>query len=1054
MTTHKGSRYLSKGIKRTALSIALGVCVAGGVQAQSTSGSIFGKAEAGQTITIVSDTGLTRTITADASGRYNATSLPAGRYKVTSGSDTRDVTVLVSTGAQVDFAGAAGATNLDAVTVVGSKLVDIDISQTDIRTVFTAAELQKMSVGRSVNDVALLAPGVINSTAYNSSSSSVGSFGGSAASENAYYINGFPVTNPLTSIGSTTLGFDSIEQEQVLTGGYGAEFGRSTGGVISIITKRGTNEWKGGVYAIYTPDSLRGKQQDIYYPDTGHWSAANHYPAYNTSPQNWTDGKLYDLNNKNKNDTLVYGIYAGGPLIKDRLFIYANAERTETDTESSRVTGNLQGKTAAGASAVSASNRAQAWGVYNYTYPRWTAKLDWNITDNHILELTGVQDNSKTEASYYGFDYDTLKRDHNLYAGSTTETKSRLYVAKYTGYLTDNLNVSALYGKQSIDLYPNPMPGYDPSVIYAGISPTVVPNQYANISNPQKYGPTYDYIGADDTKAYRFDINYTLGSHELRAGYDYFEAVSYRGDNVVGPDTNYYWNYGFSNTPNAAIDASHYVGSPASGGGLGTAGYYVSKNYYEHGGLTTVKQKAYYIEDRWHVTENFLLSLGLRNDGFTNYNGKGEAYVEQKNNWAPRIGFSWDVNGDSTFKVFGNVGRYHLALPNNVSVRGSNPSLSSAQYFTYTGIAADGTPTGLSPIPYTDTAANPSPYTCANGGFSSNVECGYDKDPRTIAQVGLKPHYQDEYILGFERLESDEFSWGMKATYRDLKGAIDDICPTECFIFNAGENIATFWEDDGTGNLVKVTHDFADDFGTPFPKLKRRYAALDTYLQWRSEDSYAKLQYTLSHNWGNAEGQLNSSVDTGTGGQSDVSVTQDWDLPELMYAVNGPLPNNRTHQIKVFGSHNFNEEWRVGGSMIVQSGRPRSCYSYWPYAKPGLYNGAYYSYCGAPGAQTAVNNPNVVPDAGYVFSPRGTAGETPWTSTFNFNVAYMPNWFKGLTLQMDVLNVFDRQYVTAFYERSAEGSTTGGRGAINKRWGQPLYYTAPRAVRFTVRYDF
>ena len=124
----------------------------------------------------------------------------------------------------------------------------------------------------------------------------------------------------------------------------------------------------------------------------------------------------------------------------------------------------------------------------------------------------------------------------------------------------------------------------------------------------------------------------------------------------------------------------------------------------------------------------------VRSDGFTNYNGNGEAYVEQKNNWAPRLGFSWDVNGDSTFKVFGNMGRYHLALPNNVSVRGSNPSLSSTQYFTYTGIAADGTPTGLAAIPYT----NPnSPYTCTNGGMSSNVECGYPKDPRTIAQIDL-----------------------------------------------------------------------------------------------------------------------------------------------------------------------------------------------------------------------------------------------------------------------------------------------------------------------------
>ena len=1038
------SNYLSKGLKRSALTVALGLCFAGGIHAQSTSGAIFGKAAPGQAITIVSETGLTRNITVDSTGRYNASSLPAGRYKVTSGSDSRDVTVLVSSGAQVDFASGA-ATTLDAVVVQADRIQGIDVSQTDTRTVFTAEQLQEMAVPRDVNAVALLAPGVVNSTAYNSSSSNVGSFGGSAASENAYYINGFPVTNPLTNIGATTLGFDSIAQQQVLLGGYGAEFGRSTGGVVSIITKRGTNEWKGGVYAIYTPSSLRSNYKDIYYPNTGHWSEASHYPQYNSLPQNWTDGKLYDLNRNNRSGNMTYGIYAGGPIIKDRLFIYANAEWSQSDVEQSRYSGNLTGKTLAGASAISAANLARAWGVYKYTYPRWTAKLDWNITDNHILELTGVQDNSKTEASYYGYNYDTNTRNDVFNSGSTTETKTRLYIAKYTGYLTDNLSISAMYGQQKIDLTPNPMVGYDATKIYSNISPTVVPAAFANISSPQKYGPTYDYTGWDETKARRFDINYTLGDHDLRAGYDYFQAVSYRGDNVVGP-TQSYWTYGRTNSPSAAIDASHYVGSPLSGGGFGTDGYYVSMDRYGHGGLTTVKQKALYIEDRWHITDNFLLSIGVRNDGFTNYNGKGQAYVEQKNNWAPRVGFSWDVKGDSTFKVFGNAGRYHLALPNNVSVRGSNPSLSSSQYFTYTGIDANGNPTGLTAIPYTN--AN-SPYTCSNGAMSSNVECGYDKDPRTIAQVNLKPHYQDEFILGMERVESDNFSWGAKATFRDLKSAIDDICPTECFIFNAGSNKATFWEDDGTGKLVLVTHDFSADFGSPFPKLKRKYAALDLYAQYREGNFFGKIDYTLSHNWGNAEGQLNSSVDTGTGGQGDVSVTQDWDLPELMYGVNGSLPNNRTHQIKVLGSYKFSDEWRVGGSAIIQSGRPRSCYSYWPYAKSGIYNGAYYSYCGVPGSQTAVNNPNVTPDAGYVFSPRGSMGETPWTATFNVNVAYTPNWLKGLTLAMDVLNLFNTQTPTAYYERSASSRTL-----YNPRFGQELYYSNPRSFRFTARYDF
>ncbi len=70
-----------------------------------------------------------------------------------------------------------------------------------------------------------------------------------------------------------------------------------------------------------------------------------------------------------------------------------NAPRSTARLPASPAT--CRAKTASGASAISASNRAQGWGEYEYTYPRWVTKIDWNITDNHILELTGVQDNSK-----------------------------------------------------------------------------------------------------------------------------------------------------------------------------------------------------------------------------------------------------------------------------------------------------------------------------------------------------------------------------------------------------------------------------------------------------------------------------------------------------------------------------------------------------------------------------------------------------------------------------------------------------------------------------------
>ncbi|REM95987.1 hypothetical protein DSI35_27865, partial [Mycobacterium tuberculosis] len=65
-------------------------------------------------------------------------------------------------------------------------------------------------------------------------------------------------------------------------------------------------------------------------------------------------------------------------------------------------------------------------------------------------------------------------------------------------------------------------------------------------------------------------------------------------------------------------------------------------------------------------------------------------------------------------------------------------------------------------------------------------------------------------------------------------------------------------------------------------------------------------------------------------------------------------------------------EWRVGGSLLIDSGRPRSCTSYYPTADQGLYNGAYYHFCGLAGSGTAPGSAGYIPpSADYRFSPRG-----------------------------------------------------------------------------------
>ena len=88
---------------------------------------------------------------------------------------------------------------------------------------------------------------------------------------------------------------------------------------------------------------------------------------------------------------------------------------------------------------------------------------------------------------------------------------------------------------------------------------------------------------------------------------------------------------------------------PPGGFPGGEDGYYVQRNVAYNSVSVRSSQRAQYIEDKWQVNDRWLLSLGLRNDQFTDYNPAGEAFITQtKPQWAPRLGFSWDVNGDSS----------------------------------------------------------------------------------------------------------------------------------------------------------------------------------------------------------------------------------------------------------------------------------------------------------------------------------------------------------------------------------------------------------------------
>ncbi|MHB1059563.1 MAG: carboxypeptidase-like regulatory domain-containing protein, partial [Rhodanobacter sp.] len=245
-----GNRPFASSALSLAAAITFGLYGAGAwapAHAQATTGSIFGQvpANSGETVTVSNSSGITRQVAVDSSGRYTVGSLPLGDYTVTlqhdgQTVDTRaHVTLRVGAGTEVSFgaANAANAQTLTAVTVQANALPTIDVTGVDSRTVITSQQLARLPLARSAEAIALLAPGVVEGSGLfmglSTTGGSVVSFGGSSVVENAYYINGFNSTDPLSGFGGLTLPYGAIDQQEILSGGYGAAYGRSDGGVIS-----------------------------------------------------------------------------------------------------------------------------------------------------------------------------------------------------------------------------------------------------------------------------------------------------------------------------------------------------------------------------------------------------------------------------------------------------------------------------------------------------------------------------------------------------------------------------------------------------------------------------------------------------------------------------------------------------------------------------------------------------------------------------------------------------------------------------------------------------
>lgn len=982
-------------VQRSAISIAIGLLISSVAYGQSSEGSIYGRGKPGDKVTITSvDSNSSRQVTVDNNGAFTLGKLPPGVYRVVAGGVSKEVNVSIGSGTNVSVVE-------DTQRVVISRTRSaIDVSSVESNTVFTAEQMQALPVGRDANSFALLAPGVVKGDA-DLGAGGLPSFGGASVAENGYYINGFDVTNIRNFLTYANLPFDAIGAEQVKTGGYGAEFGRSLGGVISLVTKRGTNTWKGGASVYWEPESLRSKGQNVKDLDPTH---PDTYTVYN---------------NPRKSTDLSFNVYGGGPIIKDKLFVFALAEgrRDTTDTFSEQASIHTK-----------------------ESKPNGMIKIDFTPTDAHRLELTAISNKKQTDIVDY--DASGLARNATGHIGTASNSVQtsggEVLIGKYTGYITDSLTVSALAGAVNDKVLKTT--GARVANMTCPVVLETNLNEIGCWSKPFPGPAVRDPKSPDDEdqrRAFRFDVDYALGSHALRGGVDRQKFTS----SAAGSSTfsgGYYYRYFISSTgtvngvPNSVAPGGQYVRRREV---TSTSGAFETEN------------NAVYLEDNWKVTKDILLYGGLRSESFDNKDAGGTSFVKADNLIAPRLGVSWDVAGDSSLKVYANAGRYYIPVAVNTNIRATRGELSETRYYTFTGRdpVTQG-PTGL--------GAN-------QIGIPQVVGDGSLPNPATIADTKLAPMSQDEFILGFQKAIAKGWSLGAKATHRKINNGMDDYCShigfekwaadnkynnfdsstmAQCIMVNPGNDVHLQVDVNNDGVLKNVT---IPSSYLGLAKYTRVYNALELTLDRPFDGTWGlNASYTWSKTKGTAEGYVNSVIN-----QEDAGVTQDFDFGSLTDGADGYLANDRRHVFKAYGNYALTRELRIGFNATVASGRPINCIGFVPESVPDFVDAGNYS--------TASSYYCLNSSGKSVLTPRGTSGRTPWTGSLDLQLAYMPEIAKGkLTIQADVFNVFNTQKVTEFNETRDYSRDTVSDGKLNPNYLSPTSFQTPRSVRLTARYEF
>src|SRR5713101_6025927 len=245
-----------------------------------------------------------RVATTGTNGNFRVLSLSPGTYKVKatlSGFTTVEKTAIVSLGATANVNLQLKITAKEEVVVSGEAPI-VDTASTTTGSNYSSKVTEKLPIGRNYASVVQLQPGVQPDTGDRQGRGLALSIYGSTSAENMYVIDGVNTNQVERGVQGKIINNEFIQEVEVKTGGFQAEYGRATGGIINVITKSGGNEFHGDAFVNYSPKSLR----------------ANQIHRTNTAEGGDNFNTLFD--NVREAD---YGADLGGFFVKDHLWFFA-----------------------------------------------------------------------------------------------------------------------------------------------------------------------------------------------------------------------------------------------------------------------------------------------------------------------------------------------------------------------------------------------------------------------------------------------------------------------------------------------------------------------------------------------------------------------------------------------------------------------------------------------------------------------------------------------------------------------------------------------------------